>query len=297
MQVTAALVKELRSRSGAAMMDCKNALVETNGDVDKAIDYLRKSGAAKDAKKASRIAAEGAVAICVENGNGVIVEINSETDFVAKDENFTKFSRNVAATILNVKPTDVETLGKAGIVGGHGTIEDARQDLSAKVGEKISLRRFAVVSAGNNILAYYLHGIRIGVIVVLEGGDETLAKDIAMHIAASNPVCVSEADIPVDLIEKEKEIQSAQAEQTGKPPEIIEKIVLGRIRKFIAEITLNGQAFVKDPDNTVGKLLQTNGASVSSFIRYEVGAGIEKKEDNFAEEVMAQTQDLGKGVP
>lgn len=297
MQVTAALVKELRSRSGAAMMDCKNALVETNGDVDKAIDYLRKSGAAKDAKKAGRIAAEGAIDICVENGNGVIVEINSETDFVAKDENFTKFSRSVATTILNAKPTDVETLGKTGIVGGHGTVEDARQDLSAKVGEKISIRRFSIVSAGNNILAYYLHGIRIGVIVVLEGGDETLAKDIAMHIAASNPVCISEEDIPADLIEKEKEIQSAQAEQTGKPAKIIEQIVSGRIRKFVAEITLSGQPFVKDPDSTVGKLLQTNDASVSSFIRYEVGAGIEKKEDNFAEEVMAQTQGVDKGVP
>ena len=297
MQVTAALVKELRSRSGAAMMDCKKALVETDGDIEAAIDHLRKSGAAKDAKKAGRIAADGAIVIHVENGDGVIVEINSETDFVAKDENFTAFARNVAATILSAKPVDVETLGETGIVNGSGSVEDARQLLSAKVGEKISVRRFSVVPVGNNTLAQYLHGIRIGVIVALEGGDEALAKDIAMHIAASNPVCISEADVPSALIEKEKEVQVAQAEQTGKPAEIIEKMVSGRIRKFIAEITLSGQPFVKDPDTTVGKLLEANGTSVNSFIRYEVGAGIEKKEENFAEEVMAQARSADKGVP
>ncbi len=297
MQVTAAQVKELRSRSGAAMMDCKKALVETDGDIEAAIDHLRKSGAAKDAKKAGRIAADGAIVIHVENGNGVIAEINSETDFVAKDENFTAFARNVATTILSAKPADVETLGQTDIVGGSGTIEDARQLLSAKVGEKISIRRFAAVPAGNSILAQYLHGIRIGVIVALEGGDGTLAKDIAMHIAASNPVCISEADVPRALIEKETEVQTAQAEQSGKPPEIIEKMVSGRIRKFISEITLSGQPFVKDPDTTVGKLLKAKGASVKSFIRYEVGAGIEKKEENFAEEVMAQARSADKGTP
>lgn len=297
MQVTAALVKELRSRSGAAMMDCKKALVETDGDIDAAIDHLRKSGAAKDAKKAGRIAADGAIVMHIENGHGVIAEINSETDFVAKDENFKAFASSVAATISKTKPVDVDTLGEAQLVNGSGTVESARQLLSAKVGEKISVRRFAIVAAGTNILAQYLHGVRIGVIVALDGGDEALAKDIAMHIAASNPVCISEADVPSALIEKEKEIQAAQAEQSGKPAEIIEKMVSGRIRKFIAEITLTGQPFVKDPDTTVGKLLKAKGASVSSFIRYEVGAGIEKKEENFAKEVMAQARSADKGAP
>ena len=297
MEVTAALVKELRSRSGAAMMDCKKALVETDGDIEAAIDHLRKSGAAKDAKKAGRIAADGAIVVDVANGVGVIAEINSETDFVAKDENFTTFARDVATTILSTNPSDLEALGRTNIAGSSGTVEEARQLLSAKVGEKISVRRFSIVPAGNNTLAQYLHGIRIGVIVALEGGDEALAKDIAMHIAASNPVCISEDDVPAALIEKEKEIQIAQAEQSGKPTEIIAKMISGKIRKFISEITLTGQPFVKDPDTTVGKLLKAKNASVTSFIRYEVGAGIEKKEENFAEEVMAQARSAEKGAP
>jgi len=296
MQVTAVLVKELRARSGAAMMDCKKALVETDGDIEAAIDHLRKSGAAKDAKKAGRIAADGAIITHLEGKHGVIVEINSETDFVAKDENFTAFANNVAATISQTQPLDVEALAVAELADGSGTVENARQLLSAKVGEKISVRRFDIVPRGNTILSQYLHGLRIGVLVALDGGDEGLAKDIAMHIAASNPVCISEVDVPSDLIEKEKEVQLAQAELSGKPAEIIEKMVSGRMRKFIGEITLSGQPFVKDPDTTVSKLLQANGASVSSFVRYEVGAGIEKKEENFAEEVMAQARSADKGT-
>ncbi len=297
MQVTAAMVKELRERSSAAMMDCKKALVETDGDIDAAIDHMRKSGAAKDAKKAGRIAADGAIVIQVDGGSAVVVEINSETDFVAKDENFTTFARNVATSILRNNPVDVGALGDIQLAESGGTIESNRQLLSAKVGEKISVRRFTVVDSGSAILAQYLHGNRIGVLVLLEGGDEAMAKDIAMHIAASNPVCIGEDDVPVGLLEKEKEVQCAQAEQSGKPAEIIEKMVTGRLRKFVSEITLTGQAFVKDPDITVGNLLQQSSATVTSFVRYEVGAGIEKKEDNFADEVMAQARNADKGVP
>jgi elongation factor Ts len=296
MQVTAAMVKELRERSGAAMMDCKKALVETDGDIDGAIDHMRKSGAAKDAKKAGRIAADGAIVIQVGDDSAVIVEINSETDFVAKDENFTTFASHVATSILQNKPADVDELADIQLADQSGTIENNRQLLSAKVGEKISIRRFTMVDTGSNILAQYLHGNRIGVLVALQGGDEALAKDIAMHIAASNPVCIGEEDVPAGLIEKEREVQIAQAEQSGKPAEIIEKMVTGRIRKFVSEITLTGQSFVKDPDKTVGILLKHNSATVTSFIRYEVGAGIEKKEDNFAEEVMAQARSADKGA-
>lgn len=295
MQVTAAMVKELRERSGAAMMECKKALVETDGDLDAAFDHMRKSGAAKAAKKAGRIAAEGTIVVRVEGGSAVIAEVNSETDFVAKDENFTNFANNVATTILESRPSDLEALNGSTLVGSGESVEAGRQQLVAKIGENISVRRFAVVAESNAFVAAYLHGNRIGVVVEVDGGDEALAKDIAMHIAASNPVCVSESDVPSELIEKEKEVQMAQAEQSGKPAEIVEKMVTGRIRKFIAEITLTGQPFVKDPDKTVAKLLKESNAQVKSFIRYEVGAGIEKKEENFAEEVMAQARSADKG--
>lgn len=294
MQVTAAMVKEVRERSGAAMMECKKALVETDGDVEAALDHLRKSGAAKAAKKAGRIAAEGAI-IAIANGNmGVVVEVNSETDFVANDDNFKAFANAVAETILAERPDNVDVLGGMKLAGTGDTIEEARTQLVAKIGENISVRRFSVIEASGGTLATYLHGNRIGVLAELAGGDEALAKDIAMHIAASNPLCVTESDVPAELVEKEKEIQSAQAEQSGKPAEIIEKMVSGRIRKFIAEITLAGQPFVKDPDKTVGKLLKERDAKVNGFTRYEVGAGIEKKEDNFAEEVMAQARAASK---
>lgn len=290
MQVTAAMVKEVRERSGAAMMECKKALVETDGDVEAALDHLRKSGAAKAAKKAGRIAAEGAIIALVDGSNGVIVEVNSETDFVANDDNFKAFANGVAETILAERPADVDALSNLKLSGASDTVEEARTQLVAKIGENISVRRFAVIEAAGGELAAYLHGNRIGVLAEVAGGDENLAKDIAMHIAASNPLCVAETDVPAELIEKEKEIQTAQAEQSGKPADIIEKMVSGRIRKFIAEVTLTGQPFVKDPDTTVGKLLKGRNAKVNTFMRYEVGAGIEKKTDNFAEEVMAQAR-------
>jgi len=290
MQVTAAMVKELRERSGAAMMECKKALVETEGDLDAAFDHMRKSGAAKAATKAGRIAAEGAIVVQIEADSAVIVEINSETDFVAKDENFTAFANDVASTLLRARPADVGALGDVQLVNGTDSVESARQQLVAKIGENISIRRFSLVEAAGDRLAAYLHGMRIGVVVAMDGGDDTLAKDVAMHIAATNPVCVDEAEVPAELIAKETDVQIAQAEQSGKPAEIVEKMVSGRIRKFIAEITLCGQPFVKDPDKTVGKLLTESGATVRSFVRYEVGAGIEKKEENFAAEVMAQAR-------
>jgi len=296
MQVTAAMVKELRERSGAAMMDCKKALVETDGDIDAAFDHMRKSGAAKAAKKAGRIAADGAIVVQVAGDRAAIVEINSETDFVAKHENFVLFSNNVAATILDCEPANVDALASVKLVNGADTVEGSRQQLVAKVGENISIRRFEIVKADGGELVAYLHGNRIGVLINVQGGDTPLAKDIAMHIAASNPTCIAERDVPAELIEKEKEVQIAHAEQSGKPPEIAQKMVAGRIKKFVGEITLTGQPFVKDPDKSVGKLLQEHSASVNSFIRYEVGAGIEKKAENFAEEVMAQARGAESGA-
>ncbi len=290
MAITAAIVKELRERTGAGMMDCKKALQVTDGDIEKAIEDMRKSGMAKAAKKAGRVAAEGLLVIKLndETDQLVITEINSETDFVAKDDSFKEFCDQVASCILANQPADIDSLMECNI--GEQTVEETRQQLVAKIGENISVRRFLLIDSSEGILASYLHGVRIGVIVELEGSDESLAKDIAMHIAASNPVCIAEKDVPKDLLEKEKEILIAQAQDSGKPQEIIEKMIGGRINKFLKEITLVGQPFVKDPDQTVGKLLESAGASVKSFIRYEVGEGIEKRNDNFAEEVMAQAK-------
>lgn len=287
MQITASLVKELRERTGAGMMDCKKALQEADGDIEAAIEEMRKSGAANAAKKAGRIAAEGIISI-KQNGKDVtIAEINCETDFVAKDENFLQFASKVVDTIDTQAPADVDAL--MGLSLGDQTIEEANQQLVAKIGEKITVRRFEKRSSEGQI-GTYLHGERIGVIVELEGGDEALAKDLAMHIAASKPVCVSEEQVAQEVLDKEKEIFSAQAEESGKPADIIEKMVSGRIKKFLKEITLLGQPFVKDPDQTVEKLLKSANASVVSFLRYEVGEGIEKRTDNFAEEVMSQAK-------
>jgi len=290
MAITAATVKELRERTGAGMMDCKKALQETDGDIEKAIEDMRKSGMAKAAKKAGRVAAEGLLVIKqdADSVQVVIAEINAETDFVTKDDNFKGFCDQVADCILANQPADIDSLMACNI--GEQTVEEARQQLVAKIGENTSVRRFSLVDSAQGTLGSYLHGVRIGVIVELEGGDEALAKDIAMHIAASNPICIAEADVPKDLLDKEKEILIAQAEESGKPPEIIEKMIGGRINKFLKEITLLGQSFVKDPDQTVAKLLESGSASVKSFIRYEVGEGIEKRNDNFAEEVMAQAK-------
>jgi elongation factor Ts len=290
MAIIAATVKELRERTGAGMMDCKKALQEAEGDIEKAIEDMRKSGMAKAARKAGRVAAEGLLVIKqnADTGQLVITEINSETDFVAKDDNFKGFCDQVADCILANQPADIDSLMGCNI--GEQTVEETRQQLVAKIGENTSVRRFSLIDSAQGILASYLHGVRIGVVVELEGGDEGLAKDIAMHIAASNPVCIAEADVPQDLLDKEKEILIAQAEESGKPPEIIEKMIGGRINKFLKEITLLGQPFVKDPDQTVAKLLESGGATVKSFIRYEVGEGIEKRNDNFADEVMAQAK-------
>lgn len=289
MQISAAAVKELRERSGAGMMECKGALVATEGDLEAALEHLRKSGAAKAAKKAGRIAADGAVVVAEHDGLAAVVEINSETDFAANEENFTRFSNAVAETILKNNPADVATLSDLLLAGSHETVEAARQQLVLKIGENISIRRFDLRGTTDAVVGAYRHGKRIGVLVALEGGTQALAKDIAMHIAASNPSCISEQDVPPELLAKEREIRVALAATSGKPADIVEKMVAGQLRKFVSEITLLGQPFVKDPETTVGKLLG-NQAKILSFIRYEVGEGIEKKTVDFAEEVKAQVR-------
>lgn len=288
MAITAALVKELRERTGAGMMDCKKILTETDGDIELAIEELRKRGAAQADKKAGRIAAEGTIVTLVNDGVGVAVEVNSETDFVAKDDGFMGFANAVAQTVIASKPQDLEGLmGTAHPAGG--SIEEARQSLIAKIGENIGVRRFQLVAAGDGeVVGAYQHGNKISVLVRLKGGNEELAKDIAMHIAASRPVCISTDQVPAELLDKEREIYAAQAADSGKPEEIMAKMVEGRIRKYLNEITLLGQSFVKDPDQTVEKLLKSANSEVMEFVRYEVGEGIEKKEDDFVSEVMAQ---------
>ncbi len=291
MAITAALVKELRERTGAGMMECKKALVETNGDIDTAIEHMRKSGMAQADKKAGRIAADGLVIFktSADGKQAAIVEVNSETDFVAKGDDFINFANAIAERILISKPADLDALMAMPLQDGGESIEEMRKTLIAKLGENMSVRRFERVET-SGLVGSYMHGARIAVLVDLEGGDEALGKDLAMHIAASRPTCVSEANVAVELIEKEKEIFSAQAAESGKPAEIIAKMVDGRIKKFLKEITLLGQPFVKDPDQTVEKLLKNASATVNSFTRYEVGEGIEKKTENFADEVMAQVQ-------
>ena len=288
MSITASMVKELRERTGAGMMECKKALVESNGDLDAAAEALRKSGQAKADKKAGRVAADGRVVINKDGGKAVIVEVNSETDFVAKDENFVAFAESIAAAALASGETDVVALAEKDSGDGR-SVEQARTDLIQKVGENISVRRAEIVATDGPI-GTYTHGARIGAIVALKGGDEELARDIAMHVAAINPTCIDESGVPAEMLEREKRIFSEQAAESGKPPEIVEKMVTGRVAKFLKEITLVGQPFVKDPDVTVGKLVKGADASIVSFVRFEVGEGIEKKEDNFVEEVMAQVQ-------
>lgn len=292
MEITASMVKELRERTGSGMMECKKALVEAKGDIELAIENMRKSGQAKAAKKAGRVAAEGLVVIRQDAANkkGCLVEINCETDFVAKDENFVNFADAVADRVLNSSAADVEALMGLALKDGEATtVEEARQALVSKLGENMSLRRF-IRFATNGQLASYRHGVRIGVMVEFEGGTPDLGRDIAMHIAASNPHCVSEDQVPAELLEKEKDIFRAQSQDSGKPADIIEKMVAGRIAKYLKEVTLLGQPFIKDPDSTVEKLLKAANAKVLSFSRYEVGEGIEKKQENFAEEVMAQAR-------
>ena len=288
MSISASMVKELRERTGAGMMECKKALVETDGDTDAAAEFLRKSGQAKADKKSSRVAADGRVVIKVNVSKAVVVEVNSETDFVAKDENFLAFTDAVADAALASGQTDVAKFAEDSLADGR-TVESARTELVTKVGENISVRRIAQVE-GSGPLGHYTHGARIGAVVALEGGNEELARDIAMHVAATNPSCIDESGVPADTLENERRILTEQAQDSGKPAEIIEKMVNGRVAKFLKEITLVGQPFVKDPDVTVGNLLQGANASVTSFVRFEVGEGIEKKADNFVEEVMAQVK-------
>ncbi len=287
MAITASLVKELRERTGSGMMECKKALVETDGDIEAAAELMRKSGAAKADKKAGRVAADGAVKASVSDDgkSAVILEINSETDFVAKDDNFQAFADDVLLTVAQQKPASVEALSVMTMSDGQ-TVEEARQALILKVGENIQVRRFEVIESENSI-ASYLHGARIGVLVD-SSADSGLARDIAMHIAAVNPQFVDRDSVPTEFVEKEKSILIAQAESSGKPPEIIEKMIQGRLDKFLAEVTLLGQPFVKDPEQKIEKLLATAGASVSHFTRYEVGEGIEKKVEDFAAEVASQ---------
>ena len=292
MIITAALVKDLRKRTGAGMMDCKKALVETNADLEAAIDLMRASGAAKAAKKAGRVASEGLinVAISDDNKSAIILEVNSETDFVTKSQSFIDFVSALGKIALKNKPESVETFLALTLDSGE-TVDEAREDIVAKIGENITVRRVQNVSTENGVLGAYKHGDRIAVLTVLSGNDATLAKDIAMHIAASRPECISEEQLSNELLEREKSIFIEQAKESGKPDNIIEKMIVGRMKKFINEVTLYGQAFIKDPDTSVGELVKSKNVEVESFVRFEVGEGIEKKEDNFVEEVMAQVRD------
>lgn len=292
MQISAAQVKELRERTGAGMMECKKALVDAGGDVEAAIEVMRKSGLAKAAKKAGRTAAEGRVMIkSADDGHSVaMVEVNCETDFVAKGDDFGAFAEQIAERVLEQRVEDMDSLINLSYeAGGDKSVEEHRKELVARIGENIAVRRFTVMDVeGDGRIGAYLHGTRIGVVVALTGGDEDLAKDIAMHIAASKPVAVDSDGVAPETLAKEKEIYSAQAAESGKPAEIVEKMVEGRLRKFLAEVTLVGQPFVKDPDLSVEKVLSKAGVQVIAFERYEVGEGIEKETTDFAQEVMSQ---------
>ncbi|MCP4408964.1 MAG: elongation factor Ts [Gammaproteobacteria bacterium] len=293
MQITASMVKELRDRTGAGMMECKKVLTKSNGDMDVAIELMRKSGLAKADKRASRIAAEGVISsvVSADGSQAAIIEVNCETDFVSKGDDFRNFATSVVSQVLVKSLTSLEDFGQTPLIEGEqASIEQVRQELVAKIGENIKIRRFERVLSKGGQVGHYLHGNRIGVLIDIEGADQALAKDIAMHIAASRPLCVTENEVPKTLLEKEKEIFSAQAQASGKPANIIEKMVQGRLKKYLGEVTLLGQPFVKDPNQTVGKLLLQSDARVQRFVRFEVGEGIEKKTENFAEEVMAQVK-------
>ena len=289
MAITAAMVKELRERSGAGMMECKKALVETDGDIEAAIELMRKSGQAKADKKAGRVAAEGLISVQVSaDAKSVgIVEVNCETDFVTKEADFMAFVDNVGARVLSDNPSSLEDLVAMPVTDGGASIDEVRKGLISKIGENMAVRRFERFNAVGKISSYK-HGVRIAVVVDVENGDDALGKDIAMHIAASRPSCISEADVDQALLQKEREIFSAQALESGKPENIVEKMVEGRIKKYLKEITLMGQPFVKDPDQTIEQLLKSKGATIHRFVRLEVGEGIEKKVENFADEVAAQ---------
>jgi elongation factor Ts len=293
MQVNASMIKELRERTGAGMMECKKALEVSGGDMEAAIESMRKTGLAKADKRTARITAEGVIRASIEHtgAQAALVEVNCETDFVAKNGEFAAFAQALADSALHYEPTDLDALMSLPVPGDDGlTGENKRQVLIAKLGENIQVRRFHCMKANGRGIGVYLHGSRIGVMVDMKGGNDALAKDIAMHVAASQPLCVAESDVPAELLQKETTILAAQAEKSGKPAEIIDKMVQGRLKKFLNEITLLGQPFVKNPDKTVGRLLREANASVARFIRFEVGEGIEKQRGNFADDVMAQVK-------
>jgi elongation factor Ts len=288
-EITAALVKELRERTGSGMMECKRALQETGGDIEAAVELMRKAGQAKADKKASRVAAEGLIVIKPAAGAAAMVEVNCETDFVTKNDDFRAFADAVTEVALGSAPADLDALLAASMANGQ-SVEQNRRDCIAKIGENMNVRRFARLATRTGVLGCYLHGTRIGVLVELEGGDAELARDIAMHVAASRPLCVSADQVPAELLAREKDIFTAQAAASGKPANIIEKMVEGRLRKYLEEVTLLGQSFVKDPEQSVEKLLKSHRAKVIRFERFELGEGIEKKSSDFAAEVMAQAR-------
>ncbi|TDJ18478.1 MAG: elongation factor Ts [Gammaproteobacteria bacterium] len=293
MQISAAMVKELRERTGAGMMECKQALVDENGDIETAVGNLRKKGQAKADKKAGRIAAEGVIglALAADAGSGALVEVNSETDFAAKQDEFQEFANSVAQRALDERPADLAALLSVPLRQGESeTIGERVRDMVMRIGENISVRRFRVLESAGGTVRAYVHGGRIGVLVDLAGGDESIGKDIAMHVAATGPLAIGEGDIPSGVLEKEREILLAQVADSGKPPEIQEKMIAGRMKKYLKEVTLLGQPFVKDPDQSVEKYLAGARATVSAFSRFEVGEGIDKSTENFADEVMAQVQ-------
>ncbi|GAA3719116.1 translation elongation factor Ts [Salinicoccus jeotgali] len=289
MAITAKMVKELRERTGAGMMDCKKALQETDGDIDKAVDYLREKGMSKAAKKADRIAAEGLVHVASKGNDGVIVEINSETDFVARNEEFQKLVQDIAEHILTTKPHDLDELNASEMNGKK--VDDAMKEAVAKIGEKLTLRRFALAEkTDEDSFGEYLHmGGRIGVLTLVEGStDVEAAKDVAMHAAALNPKYVSKDDVSQEELDHEREVLKQQALNEGKPENIVDKMVEGRMRKYLEEICIVDQPFVKDSDQTVEEFLKSKGGTLKNFIRFEVGEGLEKREENFADEVMDQ---------
>ncbi|HUN73401.1 MAG TPA: translation elongation factor Ts [Steroidobacteraceae bacterium] len=297
MNITAEAVKQLRERTGAGMMECKKALVETKGDLDAAAELMRKQGLAKADKRAQRIAAEGIIVIekAADGRSAAMVEVNCETDFVAREQDFRAFAREVAARVLGARPASLAALLEARLPSGE-SIDERRRALVAKIGENIGVRRFALLAGASHLGAYvHGHGARIGALVALEGGQAELAHDLAMHVAASSPKYRTSADVPADVVAKEREILTEQAQGSGKPPEIVAKMVEGKLRKSLGELTLAGQPFVKDPDVTVEKLLAGAHAKVTAFERFEVGAGIEKKQGDFVAEVMAQVQGSSGG--
>jgi elongation factor Ts len=290
MNITPEVVKQLRERTGAGVMECKKALVETKGDLDAAAELMRKQGLAKADKKATRVAAEGIIVVekAPDGHAAAMVEVNCETDFVAREQDFRAFAQEVAARALATRPQSLQALLDSPLGSGE-TVDERRRALVARIGENIGVRRFAVLKATGHLGAY-VHGTRIGALVAVNGGDAALAHDLAMHVAASSPKYVASSDVPADVVAKEREILTEQARGEGKPPEIVAKMVEGRLRKSLGELTLAGQPFVKDPDVSVEKLLKGAHASVTAFDRFEVGAGIEKKQGDFVAEVMAQVQ-------